>query len=155
MKAALLVFVLLATAQAAEIPAAHWRVRAEVLVIRVPQRDGIALASRWADATILAATIQSAELLTLAPREVLRRLFHELDLRVFDERVPRYRCSCSRDRVADMLRMLGQDEVRDILEKQGRVSVNCEFCDKAYPFDAIDAAQLFTAQRHDGSALKH
>lgn len=49
MKAALLAFVLLATAQAAEIPAAQWRVRAELLVIRVPQQDGMLLASRWAD----------------------------------------------------------------------------------------------------------
>lgn len=49
MKIALLSLVLFATAQAAENPATHWGVRAEVLVIRVPQQEGIALASRWAD----------------------------------------------------------------------------------------------------------
>jgi hypothetical protein len=49
MKAALLALALLATARAGEIPASQWRVRAEMLVIRVPQREGIALVSRWAD----------------------------------------------------------------------------------------------------------
>lgn len=114
-----------------------------------------ALASRWPDAAILAATLRSAELLTLTPREVLRRLFHEFDLRVFDERVARYRCSCARERVADMLRLLGRDEVQEILVEQGQVTVNCEFCDKSYRFDPIDAAQLFMAQPHDGGGLKH
>ena len=114
-----------------------------------------ALASRWEEAAMLAATIESAELLTLAPRVLLRRLFHEFDLRVFDERAPCYRCSCSRERVSEMLRMLGHDEVRGILAEQGQVTVNCEFCDKAYAFDAIDAAQLFITLPGSGSGLSH
>ena len=102
-------------------------------------------ASQWPDVAVLASTITAQELLTLAPREVMRRLFHEFDLRVFTERPAAFKCTCSRERVAGMLRALGREEVDGIVAEQGAVTVNCEFCNLAYGFDAIDAAQLFTA----------
>lgn len=104
-----------------------------------------AAASQWPDVAVLASTITAQELLTLAPREVMRRLFHEFDLRVFTERPAAFKCTCSRERVAGMLRALGREEVDGIVAEQGAVTVNCEFCNLAYGFDAIDAAQLFTA----------
>ncbi len=100
--------------------------------------------SRWTDAEALASTITAQELLMLAPREILHRLFHEFDLRVFDARPARFKCNCSRERVAGMLRALGREEVESILAEQGAVTVNCEFCNLAQAFDPIDAAQLFT-----------
>ncbi|MCE1161366.1 MAG: Hsp33 family molecular chaperone HslO [Thiomonas sp.] len=91
----------------------------------------------------LAATLSSDELLQLAPEEILRRLFWEEDARVFEPQTPRFHCTCSRERVAGMLRMLGRDEVESILAEQGEVDVRCEFCGQGYAFDAIDAAQVF------------
>ncbi len=99
----------------------------------------------WNRALNLAGTLSSVELLKLAPREILRRLFHEEDLRVFDPRPVAFRCSCSRERVGNMLRMLGLSEVHSILAEQGKVDVNCEFCNHHYSFDAVDAEQLFAA----------
>jgi molecular chaperone Hsp33 len=119
---------------------------AGLLVQRMPGEGGRpADASRWDDAVALASTLSSAELLTLDPRAVVHRLFHEIDVRVFDERPTRFRCTCSRERVAGMLRMLGQGEVESIVAEQGRVSVDCDFCHQGYVFDAIDAAQVFVA----------
>ena len=92
---------------------------------------------------MLAATITAEELLKLAPHAVMRRLFHEFDLRVFAERPAAFRCTCSRERVAGMLRALGQEEIDGIVKEQGAVTVNCEFCNQAYAFDAVDATQLF------------
>ena len=119
---------------------------AGLLIQRLPAEGGHAIAgtaSRWVDAEVLAATITSKELLTLAPREVMRRLFHEFDLRVFAERPAAFRCTCSRERVAGMLRALGREEVDGIVKEQGVITVNCEFCNRAHAFDAVDAAQLF------------
>lgn len=91
----------------------------------------------------LAATLTSDELLQLAPDEVLRRLFWEEDARVFEPKTPRFHCTCSRDRVVGMLRMLGREEVESIIAERGEVDVRCEFCGQGYAFDAIDAAQVF------------
>lgn len=128
---------------------------AGLLVQRLPGEGGKAQAgadSRWPDAEALASTISSRELLTLDPREVMHRLFHEFDLRVFSERPTAFRCSCSRERVSGMLRMLGHEEIDSILAEQGSISVNCEFCNQAYSFDGIDAAQLFVPHAPDSDA---
>lgn len=119
---------------------------AGLLIQRLPREGGLAAradALHWDDAVALAHTIKSHELLTLNPSEVIRRLFHQFDLRLFDERGTSFRCSCSRERVAGMLRMLGQAEVDSIIAEQGAVSVDCEFCNQRYGFDSIDAAQVF------------
>ena len=108
-------------------------------------RDGATIESRWPDAEALASTITSQELLMLEPREILHRLFHEFDLRLFAERATTFQCSCSRERVAGMLRALGREEVESVVAEQGAVTVNCEFCNQAYAFDPVDAAQLFAA----------
>jgi molecular chaperone Hsp33 len=101
----------------------------------------------WNRAVTLGATLTRSELLLLActPRELLRRLFHEEDVRVFDTRPVCFGCSCSRERVEAMLRMLGRDEVRSIVAERGAVEVHCEFCNRRYGFDAVDAEQLFAA----------
>jgi molecular chaperone Hsp33 len=45
-----------------------------------------------------------------------------------------------------MLRMLGHDEVRSIIEERNSVEVDCEFCGRHYSFDAVDAEQVFAAE---------
>ena len=130
---------------------------AGLLIQRLPGEGGHAQVdaeSRWPDAEALASTISSRELLMLPPRDIVHRLFHEFDLRVFGERATAFKCTCSRERVAGMLRALGREEVDGIVKEQGAVSVNCEFCNLAYAFDAIDAAQLF-APPAPGSAAQH
>jgi AcrR family transcriptional regulator len=92
---------------------------------------------------MLAATLQPQELLGLSADEVLHRLFWEEPITRFEPLRPRFACKCSRQRVTQMLRSLGQAEVQSIIAEQTRVEVGCEFCGIKYRFDAVDAAQLF------------
>ncbi len=117
---------------------------AGLLVQKLPERDA-ADADAWPRVEHLAATVREQELLTLAPRTLLQRLFHEEDLRVFEPRPVFFRCSCSRERVTDMLRMLGLDEVRSVIAERGEVEVHCEFCNRRYAFDAVDSEEIFAA----------
>jgi len=100
----------------------------------------------WERATHLGATITRDELLALPAREVIRRLYHEEDVRLFDSEDVRFRCSCSRERVTNVLRMLGYDEVQSILNERNAVDVDCEFCNQHYTFDRVDAEQIFAAE---------
>ena len=101
----------------------------------------------WNRAVKLSETVTERELLTLPARQIIRRLFHEEDIRVFDSRIVSFRCSCSRDRVVNMLRMLGRDEVQSILEERGTVEVNCEFCNRQLRRSIpVDAEQVFAAE---------
>jgi molecular chaperone Hsp33 len=100
----------------------------------------------WNRAVKLGETVTSAELLKLPARELIRRLYHAEDIRVFEARVVSFRCSCSRERVINMLRMLGRQEIKSILDERGAVEVNCEFCNRRYAFDPVDAEQVFAAE---------
>jgi len=114
-----------------------------MLLQRVP--DGRQDEEGWNRAVILGETVRREELLQLPGRELLRRLFHEEDVRLFEPRIVSFRCSCSRDRVVNMLRMLGREEVQSILQERGAVEVGCEFCNRQYVFDPVDAEQIFAA----------
>jgi molecular chaperone Hsp33 len=96
---------------------------------------------------LLAATLERDELLALPPEQVLRRLFWQESLRVFEPRSPRFACSCSRERVAAMLRSLGADEIRGIIAERGEVEVGCDFCGAMQRFDPVDVDGLFTPAR--------
>jgi len=97
----------------------------------------------WERVVTFGNTLERSELLEVDAQTLMRRLFWEETLRVFDPLPCAFHCSCSRERVAAMLVNLGQKEVDDTLIEQGKVEVNCEFCNRHYQFDAVDCAQLF------------
>ncbi len=100
-------------------------------------------ADMWGRVNQLANTITDAELTELSPAELLTRLFHEEEVRLFNPRPTKAFCSCSRDSVANMLTMLGQAEVESIIEEQGSIQIHCDFCNKHYVFDELETTQLF------------
>lgn len=104
----------------------------------------------WNRVSHLASTLSGDELAGLSTRELLRRLFHEEDLRLFEAQPVYFRCTCSREKVANMLKMLGAEEAESILEERKTIEVHCEFCNRRYEFDRVDAAQLF-AEGFSGS----
>lgn len=91
--------------------------------------------------------------------EFLTQQFPEDDLRLFKPHAARFGCSCSQDRVENALRIVGRDEVEDILAEQGEVSVTCEFCNRRYGFAPDVARALFAQQRadpgQDASHVRH
>lgn len=117
-------------------------VAAGLLLQKLPDRDSPDV-DGWNRITQLAATTKSDELIHLAPQALLHRLFHQETLRVFEPRLVSFRCSCSGERVAGMLRMLGREEVRSVIAERGEVEVRCEFCNQRYAYDAVDSEALF------------
>jgi len=111
--------------------------------------DQIGLNEHYNRIAVLASSLKREELLTLDVDTILRRLFWEEAITRFEplqgDTAPRFVCNCSRERVGKMIVGLGQDEAEGILAERGDIEVGCEFCGIQYRFDAVDAAQLFTA----------
>ena len=142
--------------------AANDQVAAGLLIQRMPikgegnlgamtaaeNEDAIGRSEDYNRIATLAASLTREELLTLDVDTILRRLFWEEKLLRFAPRQgpdgPRFSCTCSRERVGNMLRNLGAEEVESILAERGNVEVGCEYCGQQYHFDPVDAAQLFT-----------
>jgi len=99
----------------------------------------------WEHHEHLAATIRDEELLSLQASEILHRLYHEENVRLFDSEIFSFRCSCSRERIDAMLTSLGYTEVRQTLEQEGKIAVDCEFCNAHYEYDAVDVEKLFAS----------
>ena len=128
---------------------------AGLLLQKLPAREEPD-ADSWNRATRIAETVTGPELLSLPTSKLLHRLYHQEDIRLFDPRPVSFRCSCSGERVAAMLRMLGHAEVRSIIEERDTVEVTCEFCNRAYRYDSVDAEQLFAAAHpSQAAATRH
>ena len=97
----------------------------------------------WDRIVMLASTLSQNELLSTDIMTLLQRLYWEETIRVFEPRHPVFQCSCSRERVGNMLKMLGQEEIDSALEELGQLAVDCEFCGQHYGFDKVDCTQLF------------
>jgi molecular chaperone Hsp33 len=107
--------------------------------------DAAAVEDAWRRVQLIGETLTPEELQTLADAQILHRLFNEDDVRLFEPAPVYFRCRCSRERVGRMLQALGDAETRSVLAERGEVEVRCDFCNRAYVFDAVDVAQLFNA----------
>ncbi|KQW76359.1 MULTISPECIES: Hsp33 family molecular chaperone HslO [unclassified Methylibium] len=148
--------------------AANDQMAAGLLIQRLPvegegnlgarNEDEIGLNEAYNRIAHLSATLTREELLTLDADTLLRRLFWEETVRRFEplvgEQGPRFACSCSRERVARMLRGLGREEFDGLIAERGLAEVGCEFCGAQYHFDAVDGGEVFTAPRDQPPASR-
>lgn len=107
-----------------------------------PDPDG------WNRVCKLAETVRPDELQQLPVPQLLRRLFCEEDVRLFDERTVRFQCGCSEEKIKRVLASLGKAEMESILAEQGQVEVRCDFCNRLSVFDPVDVAELFAQGIH-------
>ena len=113
-------------------------------------RDALEEDDDWNRCVHLADTITEEELLHLPVEQLLYRLFHEESVRLLDASPVNFACRCSRDRVEQTLKALGFDELKQILEEDGKVEVRCEFCNTTYSLDAVDVGHLFAGELQPG-----
>jgi molecular chaperone Hsp33 len=102
-------------------------------------------ADTWERVCVLGGTLSQDELLKEEPATLFRRLFWQENVQHFEPTPARFECSCSREKVGAMLKMLGREEVDSVIEERGHVEIHCEFCNQRYEFDPVDVAQLFVA----------
>lgn len=130
--------------------AADDKVARGMLLQKLPNIGGTAKktsndAENWNRAVMLGSTLKTEELLNTDVKTLMHRLFWEEDVRVFDLEHPQFQCNCTREKVGNMLRMLGETEINAAVDELGKLDINCDFCGKHYGFDKIDCAQLFVA----------
>ena len=74
--------------------------------------------------------------------EVLWRLYHEEEVTVYDPQDVEFKCTCSRERCADALKTLPDEEVDSILAEDGEIDMHCDYCGNHYLFNAMDIAEI-------------
>jgi molecular chaperone Hsp33 len=117
------------------------------LVQKVPgaaNADESDIEATWKDAQKGIEKLSPDDLLNRPVEELLERGFAEHDMRLFRGAPVQFECRCNQARVSGLLRALGADEVKDILQEQGSVTVTCEFCHRPYRFGPSDIEALFS-----------
>jgi molecular chaperone Hsp33 len=132
---------------------AHWRAAA-LMVQQMPEFEaGRVHVDReqreddWRRAVILMASATTAEMLDpgLPGATLLHRLFHQEQPRQFARRPFMARCRCSRERIDRVLRSIKREELDDLRDANGNVSVKCEFCSTEYIYDDRDLDRIYAS----------
>ena len=109
----------------------------------------------WEHVNVLAQTITAKELLSLPNHTILHRLFHQEDVRIFEEEMISFRCNCSVEKMETALLQLGKQDAEELIKEEGNVKINCDFCNRDYVFDAVDVAHLFAKGHRIDDAPSH
>ncbi|MDG6777494.1 Hsp33 family molecular chaperone HslO [Thiomicrorhabdus sp. zzn3] len=139
--------------QSEQLPSKIWLAADEahiggVMIQKMPETDKHD-EDGWDRITHLTTTVQDDELLNLQAEELLHRLFHEETIELFKEEEVIYECPQDRECVEAMLKSLGEEELRRLLEEQGEIVIHNEICNFHMRFNAEDIDALFTDQKKD------
>ncbi|WP_353110704.1 Hsp33 family molecular chaperone HslO [Salinisphaera dokdonensis] len=134
-------------AQSEQLPTRLWLATdteraAGLLIQKLPEQDDVADPEAWDRINHLADTITGDELTGLGAEQVLHRLFHEEQARVFEPAPVKFSCTCTRERFGRALHQLGAEELRSVLEEQGQIETQCHFCNTWYVFSPADVEAL-------------
>ena len=104
----------------------------------------------WTRANTLLDTVEEIELIgpSVAPTDLLVRLFHEEGPRVFDPQPVKFGCSCSEDKVRQSLSIYSAKDIGTMVTDEGTVTADCQFCGAHYVF----APETLGFEAKDGGA---
>jgi len=100
----------------------------------------------WNRIEHLTSTISDAELTSLGCEELLHRLYHEETVELFEACEIEYHCPQDSSKIDAMLKSLGEEEVRKILEEQGEIVIHNEMCNFHARYDKAAVDELFAGR---------
>ena len=109
----------------------------------------------WNRATTLADTLKKRDLLEWSSEELVHNLYHQEEVNLFESEEIKFLCSCSPKKIENVIQSLGEAEAQSVLDEQGSISVDCEFCKKHYNFDSMDIKRIFNPDIHLPSTTTH
>lgn len=137
----------------------HWRAGGIMLQhmpkaspLKTEQKDtsDVAEGENWNRANILLDTVEDLELIgpLVPPTDLLVRLFHDDEPRVFESQMVRFGCTCSKERVRQSLSIYSAKEIGTMITDDGLVTADCQFCGAHYVLDPTSVG--FEAGTPDG-----
>ncbi len=98
----------------------------------------VALENRLQTITPISKMIESG----MSPEDILEELLGKNNVQVLEKMPVTFQCQCSRERIENALISLGKQEIRSIIEEEGKAEANCHFCNEKYQFSKEELEQL-------------
>ncbi|HHZ03405.1 MAG TPA: Hsp33 family molecular chaperone HslO [Tissierellia bacterium] len=67
--------------------------------------------------------------------EIAKEIFSEFEIEILDKIPVAFNCDCSEERMEGGLISLGKQELKEIIEEDGKIETVCHFCNKKYIFE--------------------
>lgn len=99
-------------------------------------------ANEFAHISTLTETLTKEEMFTLSVEDILHRLYHQEEVELFPAKAVSFACTCSKERSAEALRHVDKSELLAIIEEEGAIKMNCQYCHTEYRFDSIDVEAI-------------
>lgn len=115
---------------------------AGLLVQKMPSHN-TAQVDFWQHVEILTATLKPEELLKWDNSQLLHKLFHEEEVRLFDPAPISFNCVCSEEKTKNTIQLLGKKEALEYFLTNKILTVTCEYCNKSYEFNKQAVEKLF------------
>lgn len=95
---------------------------------------------------MLESKIKTEDLLELTEDTLLLKLYPQDEIRIFEPMPVVFHCTCSRQRSADAIALMGKQEAEEELQTHHVIVVTCDFCNKEYIFDRADIEKIFAQE---------
>lgn len=112
------------------------------LIQKMPSHSSQSL-DFWQHINILTQTLKAEELLKWNNETVLHHLFHEENIRLFEQEWIQFNCTCSEEKSKNSLRLLGQKDALDYFLTNKCLTISCDYCNQQYNFNETMVRQLF------------
>jgi molecular chaperone Hsp33 len=118
-----------------------------LLLQKLPQNEQHIDDDLWNKLCVLSKTLKPEEMHHLDTKTLIKRLFHEENVQLFEPEPLQFNCSCSAERSAQAIQTLGEEEALEIVDEQGQIDIDCHFCGQHYRFDKEQVKSLFGKNR--------
>lgn len=108
----------------------------------------------FAHVAALTDTLTAQELFSLEAKDVMFRLYHQEEVEVFSAAAVKFECHCSRENTIIALQHIDKNELLAIVEEDGDIKMNCQFCHQEYRFDALDVETIHSGFDPDASVIQ-
>ncbi|WP_325891154.1 Hsp33 family molecular chaperone HslO [Grimontia sp. NTOU-MAR1] len=115
--------------------------------------DGIGNEDDFDHLAKLTETVKDEELFNLEAEEVLYRLYHQENVKVYEPKIVTFKCSCSRERSASAIAAIERQEVEKMVAETGNIKLHCDYCGADYEFDSVDISAIFNQNGPSSEAV--
>ncbi|WP_249872195.1 Hsp33 family molecular chaperone HslO [Oceanobacillus saliphilus] len=77
-----------------------------------------------------------------SPEQILQRLFVDEEVKILESMPIEFRCKCSKDRLANAIIGLGNEEIQSMIDQDHGAEANCHFCNETYHFTEQELEEL-------------
>lgn len=115
-----------------------------LLLERLPDRSDSDANSSWEEVVVRAESVFAVPFMPFPYDQWLQFAFAGHDVKLHPAQPATFACACSIERVLNALKLVGEDELRPLVEEQGKIETRCEFCGKGYEVAAKQFDSLFS-----------